>query len=75
MLTRKIWDYAIKLKKGFMPRKGKMYPLLKEEGEEVREFIVEQTRKRYIRLLKLPQTVLVFFVEKKDRKKRMVQDY
>jgi len=32
-------------------------------------------RKGYIRLSKLPQTSSVFFVGKKDRKKRMVQDY
>ena len=39
------------------------------------EFISEQLRKRYIRLSKLPQIALVFFVGKKDRKKHMVQDY
>ena len=32
-------------------------------------------RKGYIRLSKLPQTVLVFFVGKKDGKKHMVQNY
>ena len=32
-------------------------------------------RKGYIRLSKSPQMALVFFVGKKDRKKRMVQDY
>ena len=36
---------------------------------------MEQLRKGYIRPLKLPHTVPVFFVEKKDGKKRMVQDY
>ena len=35
----------------------------------------DQLRKEYIRLSKLPQTSLVFFVPKKDGKKRMVQDY
>ena len=39
------------------------------------EFILEQLRKEYIRPSKLSQTTLVFFVGKKDRKKRMVQDY
>ena len=47
----------------------------REEREEVREFVKEQLRKDYIRLLKSPQTVPVFFVGKKDGKKRMVQDY
>ena len=32
-------------------------------------------RKEYIRPSKLPQTAPVFFVGKKDGKKRMVQDY
>jgi len=32
-------------------------------------------RKGYIRLSKSPQTLPVFLVGKKDRKKRMVQDY
>ena len=75
MLTRKIWDHAIDIKKGFVLRKGKVYPLSREEREEVREFIQEQLRKIYIRLSKLSQMVLVFFIGKKDRKKRIVQDY
>ena len=41
----------------------------------MREFVKEQLRKGYIWLSKSPQTALVFFVEKKDGKKRMVQDY
>jgi len=52
-----------------------MYPLSRGEKEEVREFIEEQLRKGYIWLSKSPQTVLVFFVGKRDRKKRMMQDY
>jgi len=36
------------MKEGFVPRKGKVYPLLREEKEEVREFIQEKLRKRYI---------------------------
>jgi len=66
---------VIDLKEGFVPRKGKVYLLSREEREEVREFIQEQMRKKYIQLSKLPQTVLVFFVGKKDGKKKMVQDY
>jgi len=48
MLTKKIWDHVIELKEGFAPRKGKVYPLLREEREEVRAFIREQLRKEYI---------------------------
>jgi len=45
MPTRKVWDHAIDVKKGFVPKKGKVYPLSREE---VREFIKEQLRKGYI---------------------------
>jgi len=75
MPTSKVWDHAIDIKKGFIPRKEKVYPLSREEREEVREFVKEQLRKRYIRPSKSPQTAPVFFVGKKDGKKRMVQDY
>jgi len=37
------------MKEGFMPRKEKVYPLSREEREEVRKFIQEQLRKGYIR--------------------------
>ena len=60
MPIRKIWDYAIKLKKGFVLRKEKIYLLLRKEREKVREFIVEQIKKRYIKPSKSPQTILVF---------------
>ena len=59
----------------FVPRKGKVYSLLREERGEVYEFIEEQLRKGYIRPSKLPQIALVFFVGKKDGKKKMIQDY
>ena len=45
MLTRKAWDHAIDVKEGFIPRKGKVYPLSREKREEVREFVKEQLRK------------------------------
>jgi len=75
MLTRKAWDHAIDLREGFVPKKGKIYPLSRVEREEVQEFVKNQLRKRYIRLSKSPQMSPVFFVPKKNGKKRMVQDY
>ena len=75
MPMRKVWDHVIEIKEGFVLRKGKVYLLSREEREEVCEFIKEQLRKGYIRPSKLPQTVPVFFVGKKNGKKRMVQDY
>jgi len=41
MLMRKIWDHAIETKERFVPRKGKVYPLSREEREKVREFVQE----------------------------------
>ena len=72
---RKVWDHTIDVKEGFVPRKGKVYPLSREEREEVREFVKEQLRKKYIQLSKSLQMALVFFVGKKNGKKQMVQDY
>ena len=72
MLTRKVWDHMIEVKEGFVPRKGKVYPLSREERKKMREFIQKQLRKGYIRLSKSPQTAPIFFVGKKDRKKWMV---
>ena len=71
----KVWDYTIEMKEVFVLRKEKMYLLLREEQREVHEFIQEQLRKRYIRLSKLPQTVPVFFVGRKDGKKYIIQNY
>jgi len=75
MPTRKIWDHAIDLKEMFKPWKGKIYPLSRNEREEVQKFMEDQLRKGYIRPSKLPQTLPVFFVGKKDGSKRMVIDY
>jgi len=75
MPTRKIWDHTIDMKKGFVPKKEKVYPLSREEREEVCKFIKEQLRKGYIRPSKSSQMALVFFIGKKNGKKRIVQDY
>ena len=75
MLTRKVWDHAIDLKKMFKPWKERIYPLFKNEREEVQNFVEDQLRKEYIEPSKSPQTSPVFFVGKKDSSKRMVIDY
>ena len=72
MLIRKVWNHAIDIKEDFVPKKRKVYLLLREKREEVHKIIKKQLRKGYIRLLKLFQIALVFFVGKKDKKKRMV---
>jgi len=45
MLMRKMWDYAIDMKKRFVLGKGKVYLLSREERGEICEFIKEQLRK------------------------------
>jgi len=75
MPMQKAWDHAIELKEGFVPKKGKVYSLSREEREKVQAFVEDQLRKGYIRPSKLPQTSPVHFVAKKDGKQRMVQDY
>jgi len=74
MSTRKMWDHAIELKKIFVPKKKKVY-LLSRKEKKMYKFINKQLRKRYIRPSKFPQTVPVFFVEKKDSKKYIVQNF
>jgi len=59
----------------FKLRKGRIYPLSKNEREEVQNFVEDQLRKGYIRPSKSPQTSSVFFVGKKDGSKRMIMDY
>jgi len=39
MPTRKVWDYAIDLREGFVPKKRKIYPLSRVKREEVQEFV------------------------------------
>ena len=68
-------DHVIDTKKGFVLKKRKLYPLLREEREEIQGFLSEQLRKGYIKLSKSPQIAPVFFVGKKNRKKQMVQNY
>ena len=75
MPVRKAWDHTIELKKGFTPKKGKVYSLSREEREKVQAFVEDQLQKGYIQPSKSPQTSPVHFVAKKDGKRRMVQDY
>jgi len=75
ILTRKIWDHAIDLKKEFKASKAQVYLLSRNEREEVQTFIQDHLRKGYIRPSKSPQTSPVFFVGKKNGGKYMVMDY
>jgi len=68
-----MWNHAVEVKEEL--RKRKVYMFSREKRGKVPKFIEEQLRKEYIRPLKLSQTVLVFFIRKKDSKKYMVQNY
>ena len=48
MLVQKTWDHAIELKERFIPKKRKIYLLLREKREEVQVFVKNQLRKEYI---------------------------
>jgi len=72
MPTRKLWNYIIELKKGFVLRKKKVYSLSREKREEIHVFVEDQLQKGYIQLSKSLQTLLVYFVAKKDGKRKMV---
>jgi len=75
MPIKKLWNHTIEIKEGFVPRKKKVYLLSRKERREIHKFIKEQLRKGYIRPLKSLQMAPVFFVENKESKKWMVQDY
>jgi len=63
------------VQKDFKPSKAKVYPLSRNEREEVQKFMDEHLKKGYIRPSKSQQTSPVFFVGKKDGGKHMVMDY
>ena len=75
MPVRKVWDHAIDLNDDFKASKARVYPLSRNEKEEVQRFVDEHLKKRYIRPSKSPQTSPVFFVGKKNRGKWMVMNY
>ena len=75
MPVRKVWDHAIDVKEDFKPSKAKVYPLSRNEREEMQKFVDEHLKKGYIRSSKSEQISLVFFIGKKDGGKCIVIDY
>ena len=71
----KPWDHAIDLIPDFKPIKSRIYPCSPTEQAEIDAFIDDQLAKGYICPSTSDQTSGVFFIPKKDGKKRMVQDY
>ncbi|KIM59659.1 hypothetical protein SCLCIDRAFT_47286, partial [Scleroderma citrinum Foug A] len=68
-------DHEIKLTESFKLKKGSIYPLSSKEREELDLFLEENLACGKIRPSVSPQAAPVFFVAKKDGKKRLIQDY
>ena len=68
-------DHEIRLVEGFKLKKGSIYPLSLKEREEFDKFLNENLACGKIRPSISPQAAPVFFVAKKDGKKRLIQDY
>ena len=69
------WDHAIELIPEAVLRDCKIYPLNTKEQEELDKFLEEHLRTGQIWLSKSPCAAPFFFVKKKDRSLRPVQDY
>ena len=72
----RLWDHAIELKPNTPATiPGKIYALTQKEQLALTEFIQEHLKKGYIKPSKSPYASPFFFIKKKDRKLRPVQDY
>jgi hypothetical protein len=72
----KPWDHKIDLKPDTpSEHRSKNYLMSIDKQREVDKFLEENVRKDYIQLLQSPFAAPVFFVKKKDRKLRFIQDY
>ena len=69
------WDHAIELVPGAKAVDCKIYPLNKEEQEQLDAFLKENLDTGRIRTSKSPMASPFFFIKKKDGKLRPVQDY
>jgi len=46
--THKLWDHEINMKEGCKPKKGKVFPSLGKEREEIEAFLEDKLGKEYI---------------------------
>src|SRR3981189_1859786 len=72
---RRIWDHAIELKPDAKPHVGKVYPLSRNEQEQLEVFLNENLSTGRIRSSKSPMASPFFFIKKKSGELRPVQDY
>ena len=70
-----VQDYKIELELGISLRFFLIYKLIEIELQALKEFIQENLRKEYIRLLQLLVGYLVLFILKKNRKLRLYINY
>ena len=72
---QKPWDHAIKLVPDAKPGNCKVYPLAPNEQKELDNFILENLHTSHICPSKLPMSLPVFFIKKKDGGLHLIQDY
>lgn len=75
LLPQRPWDHPIELIPGTTPVDYKIYPLSPPEQTELDKFLDKNIKTGRIQLSKSPMTLLFFFIKKKDRSLRPVQDY
>jgi hypothetical protein len=69
------WDHTIKLEQEPSPGFRKVYPMTLTEQTEMDAFLEEALATGRIRQSESPLGAPVFFIKKKDRKLRFIQDY
>jgi hypothetical protein len=69
------WDHTIELEREPSPGFRKVYPMTLTEQTEMDAFLEEALATGCIRQSKSPLGAPVFFIKKKDGKRRFVQDY
>ena len=70
------WDHMIEFKKDTPDAIDcKVYPMSQSEDQGLRDWLTEQLEKGYIHPSKSQYASSFFFIKKKDRKLRPVQDY
>lgn len=69
------WDHEISIQEGVKLKPGPMFPVSREQEEELRQYIEKNLKKRYIRHSQSPMASPVLFVPKKNGKWRLCVDY
>jgi hypothetical protein len=73
--TRKPWDHKINLKPDSNLKRSRVYPLSPQETKALKDYLKENLEKGYICKSESLISAPMFFVPKKNRSLRPVQDY